>query len=318
MKTNAIVRIILFSVAILVLLGILIAGLGIGLFAADLRAYEGSVTTDERYVTPVDSGDNVFTQEGVLEFQASEIRDLHIEWAAGSITIEPGDTDVIKVREYGSGNPFVCRQSGDKLVIKFDDIEVYFGITIEHSKDLVITVPRDWVCGTLEMDVASANVDVSNLTIQNVEFDGASGVCTFANCNVSEMDMDTASGDIRFSGSLNYLECDAASADCVLVLSNVPRVIDMDGASGDMDITLPEGSGFTVSMDGLSTDFTSEFDFVSRNGCYVCGDGSCRIEIDAMSGDLTIRKGAATGQGHHFHDETCDTPDSTCPDKHHS
>lgn len=305
MKTNAIVRIILFSVAILVLLGILLVGLGIGMF------------TFRPMTEQIDSETVAYDDLNTSQvFDAARIRDIQVEWVSGSITIQPGDTNEILLQEYGSGNPFVCRQSGEKLVVKFDDIDVYFGITIEHSKDLLITVPQDWVCGSLEIETASAEVRISNLTLENVEFDGASGDCIFDNCTVGELDIDTASGDVHFNGSLQALECDAASADCVLVLTNTPRMIDLDGASGDLDITLPEGSGFTVTLDGLSTNFTSDFDFVTKNDRYVCGDGSCRIEVDAMSGDLTIRKSAATG--HHFHDDTCDSPDSTCPDQHHS
>lgn len=289
MKTNAIIRIVLFSITILVLLGILGIGLGIGALSANFGIHTEEIVTTEQgqLVFP---GESSVSEEGYA-FEAAAIRDLTIEWAAGSITIQPTDTDIIEVLEYGSGDPMVCRREGDKLVIKFDNVDIHFGITINYSKDLVINVPRGWVCDSLEIDAASADVDVTGLEIREVDFDGASGVCTFTDCTVDEMDVDTASGNVNFEGALNALECDAASADCTLVLYNTPKRIDMDCASGDLDITLPASSGFTVTMDGLSTDFNSDFNFTRSNGRYVCGDGSCRIEIDAMSGDLVIRKG---------------------------
>lgn len=280
MKTNAIVRIVLFSIAILILLGILFLGLFIGLF---------TFNTEDDSVQYIEQ-DHSFSSDAA-GFSADEIQDIQIEWAAGTITMQPGDTDTIEVTEYGSGEPMVIRQTGDKLVIKFSDVNTHFGITIDYSKDLVITVPRDWVCGELEMDVASAQAEISDLHIRNVDFDGASGNCTFDNCTVDTLDIDTASGDIHYNGSLNSLECDAASADCVLVLLNTPSRIDLDGMSGDLDITLPEGSGFAVSMDGLSSEFSSDFEFTIRNGRYVYGDGSCVITVDAMSGDVMIRRG---------------------------
>ena len=62
--------------------------------------------------------------------------------------------------------------------------------------------------------------------------------------------------------------------------------------SGDLELTLPEYCGFTVSMDAMSSDFTSDFPTTMQNGNHIYGDGSCSISIDAMSGDVAIRKGA--------------------------
>ena len=316
MKTNAIIRIIAFSIAIILMTGVLTAFVAEEKYMADFDSFETSIVhwNDPTLATGSSDRENS-TLDTSASFDASQIRQLHIEWAVGSITVQPGDTDTIEIRESGSGKPFVIRQNGDKLIVKFDDVEAYFGITIDHSKDLYITVPADWICRDLEMDVASADVKISNLTVNSIDFDGASGTCTFTNCSVGQLDIDTASGNIHFTGCLDYLDCDAASADCVLVLSNVPKSIDMDGASGDLDITLPEGSGFSLTLDGLSSDFRTDFDFRISNDCYVSGDGSCRIEVDAMSGNVCIRKGAAVSS--HVHDETCDDPGSNCTDGHH-
>ena len=167
----------------------------------------------------------------------------------------------------------------------------YMGLlTGKQSKDLIIQVPLDWQCDSLEMDAASASLTVKELTIREMEFDGASGSCVFDSCTVETLDLDTASGNVHFTGSLQQLECDAASADIVLELTNVPRSLDMDTASGDLDVTLPADAGFTVTLDTLSGDFESDFETTMRAGSYVAGNGRCRIDVDAMSGDVIIRK----------------------------
>ena len=109
---------------------------------------------------------------------------------------------------------------------------------------------------------------------------------------MEKLDLDTASGDVRFSGSLQQLDCDAASANIVLELTNVPGSIDLDTASGDLDVTLPGYAGFQVTLESLSGRFESDFDAVRRNGTYIWGDGKCRIDVAAMSGDVIVRKGA--------------------------
>lgn len=231
-------------------------------------------------------------------FSPAEIREIEIEWVAGEILIQPGSSDLITVKEDGVTEDkyaMILRRVDDTLKIQFCDENTFsfFGIhsTDVISKDLTITVPQDWVCESLEIDAASATVEVNDMVIREVNFDGASGVCEFENCIVEEIDLDTASGNIKFVGELSILDCDAASADVYAVIHSIPRRLDLDMMSGDLDLTLPETAGFSLAMDTMNGDFESEFETTMKNGNYVYGDGYCRINVDALSGDVTIRKG---------------------------
>lgn len=293
MKSNAIVRIVLFSLAIFVLLGILLGGLVLGLFMFDSDFPSEYNGTSQKLPVASDG----ITAQGAVG--AEKIQNIEIDWVAGSITIQPVEnTDQITITESGNDNEkyqMVYKQKGNTLEIEYCEDSVSFpsfGITINNtvSKDLVITVPMDWICDTLEIDTASARVDVRDLTIHEFNFDGASGTCNITNCNVDEIDLDTASGDITFEGTLEMLDCDAASANCRITVTNVPRTIDIDTASGDLDLTLPENSGFSCDLTTMSGSFSSDFETMLQNGHYIHGDGSCRINVDAMSGDVVIRK----------------------------
>lgn len=77
------------------------------------------------------------------------------------------------------------------------------------------------------------------------------------------------------------------------MLENVPNLIKMDSMSGGLTLTLPEDAGFTVSLDAMSSDFSSDFPTVKKNKSYVCGDGHCKIDVSAMSGDVSILKQSA-------------------------
>ena len=233
-----------------------------------------------------------------VALDAASIRDMEIEWAAGSIVIRPMDITEIRITEEGANqdaDPMVWNVRNGQLNIQYSkNTEHDFGMGLlrgEHSKNLTIQVPISWTCNALEIDAASASLEVNDLTIREMEFDGASGTCVFSNCTVDNLDVDTASGDVAFQGSLGKMECDAASANIILELTNVPGSLDLDTASGDLDVTLPEDAGFTVKLDTMSGDFESDFDTTLRNGSYVSGNGRCRIDVDAMSGSVTIRKG---------------------------
>ena len=258
-----------------------------------LEPTDVDITTMETTV----SQEEEITGYGVA-LDAASIRDMEIEWAAGSIVIKPMDITEIRISEEGvnqSSDPMVWKVKDGKLVIQYSkNTDHDFGLGLlrgEHTKNLTIHVPVNWTCHSLEIDAASASLEVNDLTIREMEFDGASGTCVFSNCSVEALDVDTASGDVRFHGNLGKMDCDAASANIILELINVPGNLDLDTASGDLDVTLPKDAGFTVKLDTMSGDFESDFDTTVRNGSYVAGNGRCRIDVDAMSGSVTIRKG---------------------------
>lgn len=403
MKSNAIIRIVIWSVVILVLLAVLIAGLGNNLFTmfhgntdtvyhnTDVANSEppagqsDSLSTDRSvsvvsqtsvytmpngqsktkgtlavgdevvidrsevineenwvYITSPDTGwipaecvaqDTVSRTGSTGSASTEAIREIKIEWISGSVTVEPGDVQEITFLESGNGTDkyeMVWKQSGDELVIQYskDSSTAGFGLHFgDGSKDLTITVPRGWVCDSLELDTASADLTVRDMIIREMEIGSASGTAKFENCTVSSLDVDTASGDVTFTGSLNELDFEAASASFTGVLENVPDQVKMDSMSGDLTLTLPEDAGFTVSLDAMSSDFSSDFPTVKKNKSYVCGDGHCKIDVDAMSGDVAILKSVkaaaaepctipgCTDPAHdHNTDNTlCTTPDCTDP-----
>lgn len=232
-----------------------------------------------------------------VALDAASIRNMEIEWAVGSIVIQPMDITEIRISEEGpkqDEEPMVWKVRDGKLSIQYcENTDHEFGLGLllgENSKDLLIQVPRDWKCDALEIDAASASLEISDLTIGEMEFDGASGTCVFHNCTVETLELDTASGDVLFQGSLNRLDCDAASANVVLELTNVPKSLEMDAASGDLDVTLPADAGFTMTMETMSGTFESDFTTTQRNKSYIAGDGRCRMDVDTMSGSATVHK----------------------------
>ena len=384
MKSNAIIRIVIWSVVILVLLAVLIAGLGSNLFTmfhnstdtvyqgTDIAAPEAPAAqsdtpiasrsvsvvsetsiysmpnTQSASVGALNVGDNVVIDRseevgsgswvhitspvdgwvpaeclglnGVNQTGSAgsadpaAIQKIKIEWISGSVTVEPGDVQEITFGESGTATgkyEMVWKQSGDTLTIQYskDSGTPGFGIHIDKgSKDLSVTVPRGWVCNSLELETASTDLTVRDVIIREMEIDSASGTANFENCTVSSLDVDTASGDVTFTGSLNELDFDAASASFTGVLENVPDKVKMDSMSGDLTLTLPEDAGFTVSLDAMSSDFSSDFPTVKKNKSYVCGDGHCKIDVSAMSGDVAILKSVKTDAA-----EPCTIPDCTDP-----
>lgn len=259
MKASAIIRIILYTLLFLTLLGILIAGIVAGEFISNISF--GS------------AGGNVASVGSV---PANQIKNLDIEWAAGSVTIQTADVDEISFAEnegLTEKQKMVWKQYSDTLSLQFGKSNVIFGISfgtdINISKDLVITVPKEWNCDELIITGAAVEVDISGLTVDRIDLDGAAA-------------------ELNFNGSLSELECDGAAAELTLNCTNSPDRISIDGAACALDLTLPADCGFAVDTDGLAIDFRSDCDYTVSNGSYAFGNGQCKVRISGLGCQISI------------------------------
>lgn len=278
MKTNAIVRIVIFCIVIMILLGILAAGLGFGMLVFNL--------TDDAFNQNAIEG-----SEGSVI--ASEIRNLHIEWVDGNINIETADTDTIAFRESGYADDehlMVWTQSGDTLTIRYSKANMQIGFVSIPSKDLDIIIPEDWLCDELDINTVSGNISITGVHANEIEFDCTSADCDFINCTAQEVALTTVSGDLFYSGTLDTLSCEGVSGKCEAELTVGAREIEMDSVSGNLILTLPENMGFTASIDSVSGSISTEFDTTIRGSQHVYGDRSCYIEAESVSGNVIIKK----------------------------
>lgn len=256
MKSNAIARIVIYSIVILLLVGLLVTCIAVGSFMIITDAGSNNLTSHETTVP------------------ASEVDNLSIEWAAGSVIIQTADTANITVTESGHYNEkynMVCTQSGSTLKIQYAKSTLMVGFGSVPEKELVITVPENWNVKEIELDGAALNVDISGITVEELNLDGAAM-------------------KLSFNGQLSSMDVDGAACELHIVCGNEPDTIEIDGASCEIDLTLPAGCGFLVQMDGLGCSFDSNVDFTSKNGSYSYGDRHCTLNIDGLSCEVTVRE----------------------------
>lgn len=285
MKAGAIVRIVLFAILTVCLIAALVIGLTAHSFMVRIQSSGGN---------PED-----YRQSGG-QVDAAGVTELQIQWVSGSVTLIPGDTDQIRFEETGiitAGNEMVWKLSGSTLILQYraNDWTGWFrgfGFT-DTSKELTVTVPRDWICQELRVDAVSADLSVTGLELGDVTVSNVSGDNDFLDCDCREFTLNTTSGDVRFSGSLETLDVESVSASCTAVLTATPREISMECVSGRLELTLPEDCGFTADLDSVSGRVFSDFGTTSSGGTHIYGDGACRIEVDSVSGDILIHKGSA-------------------------
>ena len=277
MKTSAIVRIVIFAIVIAILLCVMVVGM-----------------LGNAFVYNKTDGGTISSEGSV---NADEIRSIEVEWVGGSITVQTADTDTITFSETGAEkeeDTMVWKQTGDGLKIQFQNPKSHFGISFGFeaslNKDLLITVPKNWTAREFNIESVSADIKTAGLTATNFELDNVSGTCELEDCDFGELDVNTVSGKIDLNGTVQDVSLEAVSANCTLSLSSGAKQIDMESVSGDLTVYLPAEQGFTASIHGIGVDLSTDFPTTVSKDMHIHGDGSCKIEAEGVSGNVSIRK----------------------------
>ena len=69
------------------------------------------------------------------------------------------------------------------------------------------------------------------------------------------------------------------------------NALDAGSVSGNVRISMPENAGFTADVDSVSGDISGTYPMqMNAKNRYIGGDGSCRISVNTVSGDIQLDK----------------------------
>lgn len=286
-KNSVIVRIILWTLTALILLGVLLWGLellpGLSIRGFSFGGWNFNYLDSAQY------------QVGSGSVSAAGLRSLEINWVDGSVNLEVTDGNSVVFREpdgLDEEDQLRYRVVGDRLIIQYGKPRWGFGIHFSRpAKNLTVEIPRTLASQLVELkvDTVSAPVRASGLTAKACEVDGVSGDVTFIDCSFDEVEMDTVSGALQLSGQADSIEFDGVSGGMNLDLLQTPRKISTDTISGSVHLTLPRDAAFSVELDSVSGKLENEFSSIKSGDTYYCGQGGGTFQFDSVSGDVTIQ-----------------------------
>lgn len=304
MKNSTLTRIILWSVVL-----VIIAAVAVYVVVSDNNGTGWVNLGFSGYRYPDASSYLV----GDFSVDADEITDMDIDWVSGSITIETYDGDEITFKESSrleEKEKMRYRIKNGKVSVKFCESGWSFGIlhiNKQKPKDLTIMIPRDISLDSLDFSIVSSDIDstgaykvrdmnidgvsgninIADLTADTVDIDNVSGKINFTRLATNKFTVDSVSGNCDMTGTANDFNFDMVSADITLDLDIAPRSIDVDTVSGRATIKMPE-TGITVDNDTLSGKTTVFGQSIKKDMTLTLGDGYTKLEIDTVSGDVTV------------------------------
>ncbi len=287
---SAVVRIVIWSVVLLILCSVFALSLGgilfrnarFGLFSFGGYTYDnprsysvgGATVADER------------------------ITEIDIDWLDGDIEILPTDGAEIVISEDYDGRDsdyrLRWRIRRGELEIKFQKSAWSIGfVNSDPPKKLTVLVPRDMLENMNEVQVETVR---SNVTFQGnaeeLSFDSVEGNL-YANGHIGELEISSVEAEVHFDGALRECNIDGVSINATLRLREA-NLLEVDGVDNSVHLYLSDAvTGFRLENDALGDKTTiNGFDNVEYRGKSRCfwGDESFRIEADGISTQLKIEK----------------------------
>ena len=287
MKRNAIARIIIWSLVAVLLTSLLVVGISSSpssFFTGDWSSGIIGVTYKNSALYNVGGGT-----------VTDEFHSIKVNWTNGKINIEAydGEDTVISETEVAEKeNKLRWRVEDGVLKIQQMAAGMRFGLKQTPKKTLTVKIPSNVAEGlkAVTSDSVSAEVTITGISASDkIEIDTVSGGANLKNIRTEKLDIDTVSGSIKAAGEFTELESDSVSGDVTVSSATPLKKLDCDSTSGNIRLTIPKNSGFTLKADTVSGDISCGLPTVSESkNRRVCGDGSADFETDTVSGDLII------------------------------
>ncbi len=239
----------------------------------------------------------------VKTFDIDQLKEIYIHSVSSDVSVFSTDEENIKIHFYGRSAlksekalpKLITNLEGRKLKIEIEYPKVIFYWAAAADVLLDIYIPRDYRDNVI-IDAVSAEVDISNLDINNFQCKTVSGDLKIKSLGSDNLTLKTTSGDVNIMDFTGNLKADSVSGDIDVRCRVFDNNIDIKTISGKVEIGLPQNAEFYLKTNTVSGEVVTKFPItiISFNkmnqleGTVGMGDNS--IIIDTVSGDIHISK----------------------------
>lgn len=243
---------------------------------------------------------STLSQIGNAEVHASAVKEIEIDWAAGSVDIKTHtDGDNIILTESGTGA--IAKAQSMRWQLVGNTLRIDYGtwgwgscMAYRGTKHLEVSIPRSLAqdLRSLDIDGASGNYSIDGIGCKSLKVSLASGSLNARDMTIGDLRLETASGGASVEGEISDgVKIDTASGNIDVVCRKVcPRSVDADMASGTVTVSIPENKGFTAVIDKVSGSFRSDFPTQQDGNAYVYKNGEAAIKVNIVSGQFILKK----------------------------
>ena len=236
----------------------------------------------------------------VNTFGIYQLKEIYIHSVSSDVSVFSTDEEEIKIHFYGR-TALKSEKASPKLITNLEGsklkIEIEYPKVIFYNADVVldIYIPQDYT-RNINIDAVSADVDISNLDINNFQCKTVSGDLKIKSLGSDNLTLNTTSGEVNIMDFTGNLKADSVSGDINVRYGVFDNNIDVKTISGKVEIDLPQYAEFYLKTNTVSGEIFAKFliTIISFNKMKqlegTVGTGDNRIIIDTVSGDIYINK----------------------------
>ena len=254
---------------------------------------------------------------GNQTYECSDINNLNINWASGSVRLEKGEGNKIEVYERGHETLMKDQKvrsylDGDTLTIHFWKSGYRSVLYNSKLKDLTLTLPNDVfekfnlkmtsgafiydgdiTADDINIKMTSGDFKAKSLSSNKLDLDLTSGKFVISDrLNVGEAKLKMTSGKIDFLGErfsyFKNLDVEMTSGKFKSYIG-VAEKVKLKMTSGSMTTRIHESAVFYVKYTSGSIRCETEADKPAE-GVYIIGTGGPIYNVEMTSGSLTIKE----------------------------
>lgn len=232
---------------------------------------------------------------GNIEFLQSEystIKVLDLDWISGEVEIVLSNSNALSIME--TSNKTLTEDERIHTLIKNGTLYIKFAKSGWHEsympeKKLTIAVPSGFSFDTINSTVVSANLRVASQYVRIFNHETVSGDIEINSCNVTALTIKSVSGDIRTETTVfGGFNGETVSGDIKVAFITMPNKFKVNTVSGEVNLSIPTSSSFTVYLETSSGRFINNFGGTFSNGKLSVNGGNSIISVETVSSNLTI------------------------------
>lgn len=218
---------------------------------------------------------DLYTMGGAT-FESMKVEELEIDWYRDSVTIQAYD-----------GNEVVISETSDSTLTDSTTMHYYLnskgtlkivfgkpGVSVKGSevpnKQLLVKVPRTLRLESVEVNGIDHDFRMDSVRCEDLEINSVSSTMFLNECEIEN------------------IEVNGVSTNLSATFSQMPEEIELNNVSGETVLWVPENAGMTLELNGIVNNFHSRLPVANKGKKKVIGNGACKIESNALAGDLDI------------------------------
>lgn len=247
----------------------------------------------------------------------NNVEKIEIDLSSIEANIIPEDRSDLLAEYEGEGELFV-EKNGDEIEIRVEGkpFQWFNWFKFNEREKLNIFLPEDYdqimaihigsgklefsgssnqpmILKELELNIGSGSVDLANLEVAKLDYDGSSGKVKGDSIKTEKSTFDISSGQLFLNGFTGEIEGEVSSGTIDIQMDELSGPIDIDVSSGKVDLDLPDNADFTLngktSSGKISCDFPLSYEESSKRSIQgEHGNGKHNIDLDVSSGNIHI------------------------------